>query len=128
MPDDSVVSIVAAAVLAAAVPGPRRSPRPKQACTKAALLGGGSRLVYGGAGNKILAAAIGDVDAVIQHKFGGPWDTCAPEAVLAAMGGQLTDLCGDPLSVYEGGPSEGGPLEGPWALPRGPFNLKNKAH
>ena len=28
------------------------------------------------------------------------------------MGGQLTDLCGDPLSVYEGGPSEGGPSEG----------------
>ena len=34
------------------------------------------------------------------------------------MGGQLTVLCGDPLSVYEGGPpseggpSEGGPLEG----------------
>ena len=57
-------------MLAAAVPGPRRSPRPKQACTEAALLGGGSRLVYGGAGNKILAAAIGDVDAVIQVGLG----------------------------------------------------------
>ena len=57
-------------MLAAAVPGPRRSPRPKQACTQAALLGGGSRLVYGGAGNKILAAAIGDVDAVIQVGLG----------------------------------------------------------
>ena len=39
-----------------------------------------------------------------QHKFGGPWDTCAPEAVITAMGGRLTDLCGHPLCVYEGGP------------------------
>ena len=79
-------------------------PRPEQACTEAALREGGSRLIYGGAGNKILAAAIDDVDVTVQHKFGGPWDTCASEAVLTAMGGRLTDLYGEPLSVYEGGP------------------------
>ena len=61
---------------------------------------GGKNMLYGGAGNKILATARGEVDCTIQHKFGGPWDTCAPEAVLTAMGGKITDLFGKPISVY----------------------------
>ena len=60
---------------------------------------GGSRVLYGGAGNKILQAALGHVDVVLQHKFGGPWDTCAPEAVLKAMGGKITTFSGDDLIV-----------------------------
>jgi 3'-phosphoadenosine 5'-phosphosulfate (PAPS) 3'-phosphatase len=64
---------------------------------------GGKNLLYGGAGNKILATAFGQVDCTIQHKYGGPWDTCAPEAVIKAMGGKITDLFGDPISVYTDG-------------------------
>lgn len=33
---------------------------------------GGSTVIYGGAGNKILAAALGEVTCSIQHKIGGP--------------------------------------------------------
>ena len=62
---------------------------------------------YAGAGNKIVAAARGEVDCTAQHKFGGPWDTCAPEAVLRAMGGELTDMCGDALAVYTPGAEAG---------------------
>lgn len=47
-----------------------------------ALDGDGSFVLRGGAGNKALAAAEGDVDCAIMHTFGGPWDTCAPEAVV----------------------------------------------
>lgn len=61
--------------------------------------GGGSSVLYGGAGNKILATAAGHVDCTIQHRFGGPWDTCAPEAVLRAMGGKITTWTGDDLTV-----------------------------
>jgi len=72
----------------------------------------GSTVPYGGAGNKILAAALGEVSASVQHRYGGPWDVCAPEAVLRAMGGRLTDLFGDDLAIY-GADAE------PWANERG---------
>lgn len=61
----------------------------------------GTSVLYGGAGNKILATATGMVDCTIQHKFGGPWDTCAAEAVLRSMGGQITDLLGRELVVHQ---------------------------
>lgn len=61
---------------------------------------GGTNKLYGGAGNKILATAFGVTDCTVQHKYGGPWDTCAPEAVIRSMGGKITDLFGDPISVY----------------------------
>lgn len=61
---------------------------------------GGSNVVYGGAGNKILAAALGEVACSIQHKIGGPWDLCAPEAILKAMGGKMTDLFGEEIAIY----------------------------
>ncbi|CAJ1954941.1 unnamed protein product [Cylindrotheca closterium] len=61
---------------------------------------GGSNVVYGGAGNKILGAALGEVACSIQHKYGGPWDLCAPEAILKAMGGRLTDLFGKDIDIY----------------------------
>lgn len=59
----------------------------------------GSSVLYGGAGNKVLATAFGHVDCCIIHKFGGPWDACAPEAVLKAMGGRITTWTGEDLSV-----------------------------
>jgi len=72
------------------------------ACRKAAIKKfGGSNVIYGGAGNKILAAALGEVACSIQHKIGGPWDLCAPEAILKAMGGKMTDLFGEEIEIYK---------------------------
>jgi 3'(2'), 5'-bisphosphate nucleotidase len=62
---------------------------------------GGSTILYGGAGNKILATALGHVDGVIQHKYGGPWDVCAPEAIIVSMGGKLTDFAGNDIIAYQ---------------------------
>ncbi len=71
------------------------------ACKKAAIKRyGGSNVIYGGAGNKILAAALGEVACSIQHKIGGPWDLCAPEAILKAMGGRMTDIFGEDIAIY----------------------------
>lgn len=61
---------------------------------------GGSNVIYGGAGNKILAAALGEVSTSIQHKVGGPWDLCAPEAIARAMGAEVTDFFGDEIDIY----------------------------
>lgn len=61
---------------------------------------GGSNVIYGGAGNKILAAALGEVACTFQHKVGGAWDLCAPEAVLKSMGGRMTDLFGYDIAIY----------------------------
>uniref|UniRef100_A0A7S3LGC9 3'(2'),5'-bisphosphate nucleotidase 1 n=1 Tax=Amphora coffeiformis TaxID=265554 RepID=A0A7S3LGC9_9STRA len=72
-----------------------------KACRQAALKRfGGSNVIYGGAGNKILAAALGEVACVMQHKVGGAWDLCAPHAILKAMGGQMTDLWGQEIEIY----------------------------
>ena len=72
------------------------------ACKDAAIKKfGGSKVLYGGAGNKILAAALGEVTCSIQHKVGGPWDLCAPEAIVKAMGGTITDLFGEEIEIYK---------------------------
>lgn len=62
---------------------------------------GGANVLYGGAGNKILAAALGEVAFSIQHRIGGSWDLCAPEAILTGMGGRITDFFGNELQIYE---------------------------
>ena len=54
-------------------------------------------VVIGGAGNKILALADGRADVALMHFGTSLWDTCAPEAVLRARGGKITDLLGAPL-------------------------------
>jgi 3'-phosphoadenosine 5'-phosphosulfate (PAPS) 3'-phosphatase len=72
-----------------------------EACRKGVVKRfGGSIVFYGGAGNKILAAALGEVACCIQHRIGGPWDLCAPEAILKAMGGKMTDLFGRDIQIY----------------------------
>ncbi len=72
-----------------------------EACRKGAITKfGGSNVIYGGAGNKILAAALGEVACSIQHKVGGAWDLCASHAILKAMGGKMTDLFGEEISIY----------------------------
>ncbi|XP_078484836.1 3'(2'),5'-bisphosphate nucleotidase 1-like [Ciona intestinalis] len=52
----------------------------------------------GGAGNKALRVIEGEADAYV---FASPgckkWDTCAPEAILRAVGGQLTDVHGSKI-------------------------------
>ena len=60
-----------------------------EACRRGAIDGLGRSIVtYGGAGNKMLAAAMGEVTCSIQHRIGCAWDMCAPGAILKAMGGQ----------------------------------------
>lgn len=67
------------------------------AAKRAALRGGGSELVMGGAGHKIVAAAEGRADLAIMHFGTSLWDSCAPGAFIMAMGGKMTDLFGAPL-------------------------------
>ncbi len=77
------------------------SKNPRLAAAKAVLEGRvpeGLRWVQmGGAGNKLLAVAEGRVDAAVMHFGTSLWDTCAPEAVVRALGGSVSDLFGSPL-------------------------------
>lgn len=55
-------------------------------------------LRQGGAGNKVLRVIEGDAHAYVFASPGTKkWDTCAPEAILVAMGGALTDMQGNKL-------------------------------
>ncbi|XP_068198161.1 3'(2'),5'-bisphosphate nucleotidase 1 isoform X2 [Antennarius striatus] len=50
----------------------------------------------GGAGNKIIQLVEGQVSAYVFASLGcKKWDTCAPEAILHAVGGKLTDMHGN---------------------------------
>jgi len=56
-------------------------------------------LKVGGAGFKVLMVMEGKATAYVFASAGcNKWDTCAPEAILAAMGGRLTDIHGKPYS------------------------------
>lgn len=60
-----------------------------------------SILRVGGAGFKVIQLLEGQAHAyVFASKGCKKWDTCAPEAVLEAAGGRLTDISGD---VYQYG-------------------------
>uniref|UniRef100_H2YKQ2 3'(2'),5'-bisphosphate nucleotidase 1 n=1 Tax=Ciona savignyi TaxID=51511 RepID=H2YKQ2_CIOSA len=56
----------------------------------------------GGAGNKALRVIEGEADAYV---FASPgckkWDTCAPEAILRAVGGNLTDVHGKKINYHK---------------------------
>ncbi|KAF5282534.1 hypothetical protein FQA39_LY04941 [Lamprigera yunnana] len=53
-------------------------------------------LRVGGAGHKVLLLMEGKANAYIFPSKGcKKWDTCAPEAILTAMGGKLTDIHGN---------------------------------
>ncbi|CAL1534611.1 unnamed protein product [Lymnaea stagnalis] len=55
----------------------------------------------GGAGHKVLLLLEGKVHAyVFASKGCKKWDTCAPEAVLHAIGGRLTDILGNPILYH----------------------------
>jgi len=63
-------------------------------------LGIGDEMNIGGVGLKVALVADGSRDLYVYP--GGrtkKWDSCAPEAILIAAGGRLTDTYGDPL-VY----------------------------
>ncbi|KAK3778635.1 hypothetical protein RRG08_016612 [Elysia crispata] len=55
----------------------------------------------GGAGHKVLLLIEGKVHAyVFASKGCKKWDTCAPEAVLCAIGGSLTDMLGNQILYH----------------------------
>jgi len=76
------------------------------AAQTAALANGGSSLIEGGAGNKLLAVAERRADLAIMHFGTSLWDTCATEAVLRSMGGLVTDIFGAPL-IHSSSPPPG---------------------
>jgi len=81
-----------------AVSRSHQSEREQRLC---AALGGAERRL-GSVGLKIIAVARGEVDCYVatspKIKL---WDTCAPDAVIAAAGGQLCDLFGRKLDYRE---------------------------
>ena len=55
-------------------------------------------LRQGGAGNKVLRIIEGDAHCYLFPSPGTKkWDTCAPEAILVAMGGCLSDIHGNQI-------------------------------
>lgn len=64
-----------------------------------ALEAGGSQEQLGGTGQKILAVAEDRADIAIMNFKSNRWDTCAPEALIRTVGGELTDLFGEQI-VY----------------------------
>ncbi|XP_038667921.1 3'(2'),5'-bisphosphate nucleotidase 1 isoform X2 [Scyliorhinus canicula] len=56
----------------------------------------------GGAGNKVIQLIEGKASAYV---FASPgckkWDTCAPEAILHAVSGKLTDIHGNPFQYHK---------------------------
>ena len=64
----------------------------------AALAEGGTRLLLGGSAAKLLALAQSRAElAFLAPQKTSLWDTCAPEAVLRAAGGSVSDLLGEDL-------------------------------
>lgn len=59
-------------------------------------------LRVGGAGHKVLLLMEGKAHAyVFPSKGCKKWDTCAPEAVLTALGGKLTDIHGNTYEYHK---------------------------
>ena len=63
------------------------------------LSDGGRNVLLGGTGQKCLAVAEGRADVAIMNFKSSSWDTCAPEALVRASGGELTDIFGEKI-VY----------------------------
>jgi len=58
-------------------------------------------LKVGGAGHKVMLLMEGQAHAYVFPSPGcKKWDTCAPEAILHAMGGKLTDMKGDKYQYH----------------------------
>jgi len=79
-----------------------RSHRPKDLEAVLKQLGGPRELPCGSVGVKIARVAMGRADLYV-HPGGGAkkWDACAPEAVIRAAGGELTDVFGARIDYAE---------------------------
>lgn len=75
-----------------------RSRRPRLVGPLAERLGIPAVIPCGSVGVKVARVAMRDADLYV-HGGGGvkSWDLCGPEAVLAAAGGRVTTLAGDPI-------------------------------
>ena len=90
------VSTVASAADARLVAS--RSHRSPELDRVKAALGIGDELNVGSVGVKLCMIAAGARDLYVNPAARTKaWDTCAPEAILARAGGQLTDLFGGPI-------------------------------
>jgi 3'(2'), 5'-bisphosphate nucleotidase len=80
------------------------SQTPKEAEVKAAhsVVDAVGTLPLGGSGNKLLSVAAGASDIAVLNLVSSLWDTCASEAMLLALGGQLTDLFGNRINYFPG--------------------------
>ena len=89
--------------------GGKALPLSRQHAIRRALRVDGTRtLSAGSVGVRMVAVARGDADAYAQAPGRTKtWDTCAPEAILRALGARVTDLRGRPLSYR--GPSPAHP-------------------
>ena len=64
--------------------------------------------LLGGTGQKCLAVATGNADVAIINFQSSSWDTCAPEALVRAAGGELTDLFGERIIYHAHPPAPSG--------------------
>lgn len=56
----------------------------------------------GGAGHKVLLVIEGQAHAYVYPSSGcKKWDTCAPEAILHAVGGKFTDIFGNDMKYHK---------------------------
>jgi 3'-phosphoadenosine 5'-phosphosulfate (PAPS) 3'-phosphatase/thiamine kinase-like enzyme len=55
------------------------------------------RQIMGASGNKMLKVTTGESTLSVMHDKTSLWDTCAPTAILSAVGGKVSDLFGEPL-------------------------------
>jgi 3'-phosphoadenosine 5'-phosphosulfate (PAPS) 3'-phosphatase len=53
--------------------------------------------ILGACGNKMIQVMLGKSTIAVMHNKTSLWDTCAPSALLHAVGCHVTDLLGDPL-------------------------------
>ncbi|XP_066064482.1 inositol polyphosphate 1-phosphatase [Chamaea fasciata] len=95
---------------------PSLRPRPRVVLSRAespavrgalGALGGGPALLAAGAGYKLLCVALGLADAfVLSQATTFAWDSCAPHAILRALGGGVVALEGSLRVLREGGEGE----------------------
>lgn len=80
-----------------------------------AALGEVDVILSGSAGSKCALVASGQADLYVHPvPYLKEWDTCAPEAMLRAAGGRVTDCGGAPLRYGKGHPAQlGGILAAP---------------
>jgi 3'(2'), 5'-bisphosphate nucleotidase len=98
-----VVGVSAASSLAEARFVVSRSHRSRDMEAKIGELGVHAVARVGSAGVKAARVACGEAEIYVHSGVAGKrWDTCAPEALVCAAGGRVTDLEGDELQYASG--------------------------